>query len=1223
LSGVVTDPSGAVIPGAKVVLTDVNKAYDYPTTTDATGRYLITNLPPSTYRMTVQIQGFKSYTQTGIVLDVGTKLSLDARLELGTTTQAVEVTAARPVLETQDSVTGQEIGRTLADDLPLYGRNIANLTYLAPGVTQGIGATYGTSGGNDFVSNGLRNASAELLIDGVTVSTNCAETTCIDWMYQPSVDAVQEYKVMQNNFTAEEGGYSGNTYVNMVTRSGTNQLHGSVYEFFRNNDLNATNFFTNRAGGHNSHMSQNQYGVTMGGPIKKDKTFFFVDWEGTRSIGGGTYTAGVPTAAELTGNFGELCGGDGPHGPAPNATFNSSGICSNPKGQLWDPYSGIYEASAGGRMLQTPIPYNNIAAFQSAGNANLVGTPYQPAAVAGNLIDPVAAKMASYFPAPNYLLGTSSYTPYDNWTETGSSPGANDQFDVKIDHRFTDKTAFMGRFSLKQGTSNGFNCFGNLMDPCTVGPDLSNARSLALVLNHTFSPTTLLNVSLGFSRNLGFTEGIDKDYPNFNPVTTLGEPSYMTMTGILEMPSALISSGYSGVTGVTSIGSQTYAFWHQGEQAYEVIPILTKMKNHHELKMGAEWRENQMNWTQAADPGGAFTYTFNATSEYPSNQTLGGGDAMASFLMGNPYGGSGLYAIPAFLATQNYRWATFIQDNWRATSRLTLNLGLRWDLETPRTERHNRMSYFDPTETITPASGTFLVQAPNAINTATWPAALPYVPNDITTVVGGLAFPTAANRHINDYYDKSFGPRFGLAYKISNNLVWRSGWGWYYVPTRFATAGSGNLGNEGFSAKTSAMTTAGNDGSTPWGLLRNPYYADPAEGTTGLLTEHGSSMGGAVDIGASMQEAYYAMSDVAPTMQTWSGGFQYQLHNNWMIEANYVGTKGTHLYYYMEGQLQTLGRWVEAESSNPALATALNTKVANPYYGAITTPGCGICGSTISASSLMYPYPQFSGAWNNFPPIANSIYNALQISVTRRMANGLEVLLNYTNSKSIDDDSVGTNKLDSAFVEARNPNAPQAERSVSEWDIPQVFQAAYVWQLPFGKGKRWGGNWNSYVNGVLGGWQTNGMWRFDDGQPLSIGVSGNGLCPASYQCGFPNQTGNLLRNPKSEWLTNGYFSNASSVLQVTQNYVIGNAPREQSDIRGPGTSNASLSMFKEVPLNKMREGSRLQIRVEAFNALNHVQFKFPNETFNTSSFGTITGQANSPREVQLAAKILF
>jgi hypothetical protein len=375
-----------------------------------------------------------------------------------------------------------------------------------------------------------------------------------------------------------------------------------------------------------------------------------------------------------------------------------------------------------------------------------------------------------------------------------------------------------------------------------------------------------------------------------------------------------------------------------------------------------------------------------------------------------------------------------------------------------------------------------------------------------------------------------------------------------------------------------------------------------------------------------MQEGTRNMSLTAPYMQTWSAGFQYQLPGGWLLDANYVGTKGTHLYYYMAGQLQVLGRWVEQESVNPtaatSLATALNTKVANPYYGAITTVGCGICGSTITSSSLMVPFPQFSGAWNNFPAIANSIYNAFQFTVEKRMSKGLMVYASYTNSKSIDDDSVGTYAMNAAFVEARNPNQVKAERSLSEWDIPQVLQFSYIYQLPVGKGKRWGGNFNPVVNAFLGGWQTNGIWRFDNGQPIHIGLSG-GKCPATYQCGFPTQTGVLKANPKSLWLTQGYFANASSVLSVPADYVIGNASREQPNVRAPGTNNASLSVFKEFSLNKMREGAHMEFRAEAFNALNHPVFGGISTTWNAGGFGTVGSQANAPREIQLALKLLF
>ena len=275
LTGLVTDPSGAVVPGAKVVLTDTNKGYDYPATADSVGRYVITNLPPSAYSLSAEAPGFKTFRRGGIVLDVGTSSSVDVRLEVGATAQAVDVTAAAPLLSTQDAVTGQEVDRTLINDLPLVGRAIFDLAFLAPGVIQAPGATFGPqNNGNNFVSNGGRNATAEVLIDGVAATTYEPNTGINTVLYTPSVDAVQEFKIMQNNYTAEEG-FTGNTYVNMVLRSGTNQYHGSVYDFLRNDKLDANYFFTNQAGGKIPPLRRNQYGLTFGGPIKKDKTFFF------------------------------------------------------------------------------------------------------------------------------------------------------------------------------------------------------------------------------------------------------------------------------------------------------------------------------------------------------------------------------------------------------------------------------------------------------------------------------------------------------------------------------------------------------------------------------------------------------------------------------------------------------------------------------------------------------------------------------------------------------------------------------------------------------------------------------------------------------------------------------------------------------------------------------------------------------------------------------------
>jgi hypothetical protein len=297
--------------------------------------------------------------------------------------------------------------------------------------------------------------------------------------------------------------------------------------------------------------------------------------------------------------------------------------------------------------------------------------------------------------------------------------------------------------------------------------------------------------------------------------------------------------------------------------------------------------------------------------------------------------------------------------------------------------------------------------------------------------------------------------------------------------------------------------------------------------------------------------------------------------------------------------------------------------VSNPYYGVITTPGCGICGPQIAAGNLLRPFPQFNGVSTPNPPWANSIYNAFQLKVEKRMSHGLTLLASYTNSKSIDDSSVSTStEWIGGFGAMRDPNNLKLERSLSEWDIPQVFQLSYVWQLPFGRGRKLGTTWNPVVNAVLGGWQTSGMWRFDGGQPISLGVTG-ATAPWGYGSGNPDQDGRLKVNPKSQWFTNGYFANANDVLYVPPPYSIGNASRMEPNTRVPGTKNATLSVFKEFGLNKMREGSKLQFRAEAFNALNHPQFGGISNSFASGNFGDVTSQVNSPRQIQLGLQLYF
>ncbi len=1206
LTGVVSDPSGAVIPGAKVTVTDMHKGYDFPATTDAAGRYLVTNLPPSAYKLSISAPGFKDFIQANIMLDVGSRISVDVHMQLGAATQSVEVVGAAAILATQDSVTGQEVDRGLINDLPLVGRQVFDLAFLAPGVIQAPGATFGpANSGNNFVSNGGRNATAEVLIDGIAATSYEPNTAINTLLYTPSVDAVQEFKIMQNNYTAEEG-FTGNTYINMVLRSGTNNFHGSVYEFLRNDKLDANNWFSNRANGTIPPLRRNQYGVTFGGPIKKDKTFFFFDWEGTREHSGTTHNAGVPSALEKTGDFGEIC----TNPKQGNSSFDANGLCNNTDYQLWDPYSGEYVAGTG-RVAHVPIPYNNLATYMSDINnpyvaANMARLPaqYQLAQVPGNIIDPVAMKMIQYYPAPNVNVGTAAYDPYNNWSGSGINANTNDQFDIRIDHRFTDATTFNARYSQAWGTYHGANCFGNALDPCTQGPGVGGSRSVALSLNHTFSPSTLLNVSVGFTRGLSDTKGIAKDFPDFNPITTLGLPSYLAAdNGPISSPTVYIYGGYAFASG-ESLGAQAWSIYKNGNQVYHLLATLTHMRGRHELKFGGEWRIHQMNWFQDGDPGGVEVYDQYSTSQYP---WWAGGDAMASFLTGVPNPNQwGQYQISPHFSTQNYRFGGFLQDNWRATDKLTVNLGLRYDLEIPRTERYNRMSHLDPTIAVP-------IQ-PTAVDAATWPSILGPVP-DVTSPMGGLVYATAKNRHIVDTYYKDFGPRVGLAYRIKHNLVLRTGYGLFYNPTQWGTTGAGPVGNEGFQPTTGWLTTMNGDGVTPWGRLSDPFPG-------GVLLPTGSSLGVMTNLGMGITEPLLN-ANIPPYTQTWSAGFEYELPGNWLIDGNYIGTKGTHLYYHGAGTMQYFGTWIEQEATNPDLRTALGTYVPNPYYGIINTPGCGMCGPEIQAGHLMLPFPQFSGVTQPNPPWANSIYNAFQLKVEKRMSNGLALLVTYTNSKSIDDASVSTStEWLGGFGTMRDPNNLKLERSLSEWDIPQVFQVGYLYQLPFGRGKKWGANWHPVVNAFLGGWQTNGIWRFDNGQPIHVGLNG-GTAPWGYSATAPNQTGRLLVNPQSKWFTDGYFANADQVLSVPPDYTIGNASRMQPNVRLPGTQNAALSLFKEIPLNKVREGSKLEFRIESFNALNHPQFGSIASTYNQGGFGNVQSQVNTPREVQMALKLYF
>jgi hypothetical protein len=1183
VTGVITDPSGGSVPAAQVTLTDEQKGFAFNATADSTGRYMLRGIPPGSYRISVQSSGFETGTRGGVRVDINQNLTVDMALQLGTTTQSVNILAEAPLLSTEDAVTGQDIDRKMINDLPLLGRGVFDLAFLTPGVTQVDTACQGCTA-NNFISNGSRNATADVLMDGVT-TTNFEQNSGIQVpTYTPSVDAVEEFKVQQSNFSAEFG-FSGATLLNLITRSGTNQFHGSLYEFLRNSKLDANNWFNNASGVPIPGLKQNNFGGTVGGPIIRNKTFFFFDYEGARVRSLATQSLGVPSSAERGGNFGELCGYAG-------GTFDSAGRCSADGGQIWDPYSAVYDPDQGGPVRSTYVPFNNLANYQSMGSPGLAGTAFQPAPHPGNLIDPVAAKLMQYYPMPNVGVGSSGYNPYNNWIGSGSSRNNNNQFDIKIDHRFSDHDLFSAKYSQQQGLSHGFNCFGNLADPCSNGPSTGTAHLVAINHTHTFSPTLLLTASYGFTRGAAWSHGIQADYKNLDPVSLLGLPSYITASGFPNIPAIDLSSQYQQAG--ASLGSQPWGYLREGQETHHLLATVSWVKGSHELKFGGEGRLHRINFVQPGTPAGYFAFDPSGSSQFPSD---GGGDAMASFMMG--VGGInswGQYEVPAFVSTQNFQYGGFVQDNWKTSRKLTLNIGVRYDISLPRTERYNRMDWLDP-------------NAPSPIQ-------VPGLPQ----LHGAEVFASSNDRSNYATDTKDWQPRFGFAFQATNKTVIRGGYGIFYSTPRSGAAGTGPVGYQGYNQTTNwvPLLNSGADpyvGAVPYATLANPF-------PTGVKFPPGNSLGSQNDLGVGavgpVKLSAYAKT---PYEQTWSFGVQQQLPWNMLIDANYVGKKGTHLYFGGAGELNHLGPQIEHYSADQL--SDLHTFVPNPFFGVITDPNSPLSQPTVQAYQLQLPFPQYTSFTGDSPPVANSIYNAFQFRLEKRFSAGLQFLFTYVYSKSIDESSSTDGSVTwlGGITSLQDPNNRDLERAVSTWDIPQVVQFSYDYELPIGKGKKFGSHMGSVLNAVVGGWQTNGVWRFDNGRPIIPGLSDGQSLP-TYGAQRPNLVATLKKasGPTSQ-LLNQYFANPDALVSPAP-FTLGTAPRTITSVRQPGAANADLSLFKNFAF-PWREGMYLQYRFEAFNALNHPQFCGPDSTVDSGSFGQISCTANGPREVQMALKFYW
>ncbi len=1211
VNGVVTDPSQAAVPGATVLLRNQTNGFTFNTKTNRSGHYVFSQVPPGTYSVSVEMYGFEKAVRGNILETINGSATANFTLRIGSVNQTVEVTGRPPMLNTQNALTGQDVSNRFISDLPLVSRYVLDLTQLGPGMNLPSDQNAVSDTGTNFVSNGSRTASADVLVDGAT-DTNFEPNGGINEVtYTPTTEAIQEMKVEQTNFSAEYG-FAGSTIVNMITKSGTNAFHGSAYDFLSNNVFDANNWFNDASDTPEPPVHQDEFGGTFGGPIKKNKLFFFADYDGVRSSSMSTYIGGVPTVAERQGDFGGLCTYYG-------GTFNSAGQCSAAAGQIWDPYSGTFQSpanQAAGAYRSAYIPMNNLATYSSPGNPLLNGTPYQLAPGAGNLIDPVAAKYIQLFPMPNNLAGG----PYENWTTTGATPSRTDQFDTRLDYQLNARNLITVKYSELWSSSTPFNYFSDYASP-SDGPEISGDHLAAINYTWTITPTLLLTSTLGITRGTVNMSGYCCQSKNPNPLPSLGLPSYLDDNGITAVPAMNISDYFAAGDG-QSIGGDVYGFEYEGQLTGQLSEGLTWIRGNHELKFGFDGRLHQMNFFGSNSPVGQFSFDNTGSSQCPVNViTQCGGDSMASFLMGQfnqTYDVGTNYEWQYFPGTENKDFAGYAQDNWKATRKLTLNLGLRYQVDRPLTERGNRMNWFNPT-VASPLGSISYVDPVTGQNVS-------------RALVGGEVFASSNDRSpfVTDW--SNIAPRLGFAYLFHKNTVIRGGYGIYYDDVKSGANGWMSYESEGFSQYTYPVTTYQNDGATPYLHLADAFSPGP-------IKPPGSSLGLLNDVGygaiGPIKDGWFATT---PYEQSWSFGIERQLLSNMVLDVYYVGKKGTNLYYEGANEVDILGPSIEKQT--PTEIGNLENYVANPFSSIMTSLAASniyysyssMLAPQIPAYQLLLPYPQYSGGvTTDEDPTANSTYNALQVSLNKRFSHGLELAANYTWSKSIDDASMYDDNVswlaattDELFA-PQDPNNLELDRSLSTFDVPQMVKLNYVYDLPIGQGRPFLSHMPRPLELILGGWRTSGIWDMQSGFPLDFIMSNGGTPIPTYGYQRPNLVGTptFAGGPEGDWI-NQYFGNPN-VFQDTPAYTLGNAPRSVGSVRSPWLFVSNLSLSKTFDLSRKHENLKLGLRMDVQNFFNHPIFGTPDVGVGDPTFGliTYTNEAVPPRTALLTARISF
>lgn len=1125
ITGTITDPQGAAIASAKITITEDATGLTYQVESGSSGEYARPLLKPGTYTVTVEAPGFRRAAQQNVLVTAGDRIGVSITLSVGDISQAIEVSAAAPLLQTENTTLGAALGSRPMSELPLGGqRSFAFLARLSPGVlTAEPGARDAVGGG--FSANGVRsNGQNNFLLNGVDNNVNV-----IDFINQtayvigPSVEAIGEMRILTNGYNAEYGRGAGGV-VNVNLKSGSNELHGSLFEILQNDQLNANRWEYNKARRERGPVRQNQFGATLGGPLVKNRTFIFGDYQGTRiaSAGGSIPGLGntgfrtIPTQAMVNGDFSSVLGGQ-----------VGTDALGRPilSGQIYDPAS---TRTVNGQLVRDPFPGNIIPA---------------------NRFDPAAKRILSLFPAPNQDVPTGRY-PQNNYFVSTRGSQVVDQGDVRVDHRLTDKDNLFGSLSWSNGVRNSDPPFPGPLDasPFNGVNEETLGRNAQISYTRVWSPTVITETRAAFSRLVTSRVGANPDVDLF---TQMGIGGYN--------PTAPSNGGLPqfGMGRYSQFGANDWLPTQEYNNVWDFIQNVAITRGSHAMKFGAEYRPIKFPFFQVPFPHGEMNFSQNQTS-YPSTANASNGislntatgDEMASFLLGAINGGQ--ISTTNFISSQKSAWAFYGQDDWKVTPKLTLNLGLRYELFSPISERFGRQSNF-----VFDDLTLYIPKGPNQ------DAALP--PNFAAAAPGVKVSRGEVDKTLIPWDKWDFGPRIGVAYALKERTVLRFGYGIFY-------GGEENQGgnpNRGEAVPFNSSPQLNRPGGV--GIFElNPYFPGGISGGYPINV---------FSLPAPVTFRSLATNFRNSLVHKWNVAIQQELPAQMALELAYVGNHQAH---------QLLQPDPNAAYNIGTLDTSINTNSRRPI------PAIGEIQGTAS-----FGYGNYHGA---------------TAKLEKRYSSGLDFLFSYTYGHALA--NTGTTLSGSTGFGVPDPRNYASGYSSAAWDIRHNFTGSFLYEVPFGKGRAFGGNMPSAVNAIVGNWQVNGILTLHTGNPYTLRSN---ACQGVWNACRPDLVAgkNPQDAPSGGRTPDSWFD--TTAVRAPASLTGGNLGLQSNT--APPTRTLDFSIFKDF---RFTERWRLQFRAETFNLTNTPQFSTPAHELQNVNFGRVTATANgSERKMQFSLRLQF